>query len=239
MRYILVWVLLVCALGVAGMLVGIVLQHNYPLMNDKLKLDHYVLMDRFVRFAQQHNLKYFAVAGTLLGAIRHRAMIPWDNDIDIGMLPEDYQRLHDLQLELLASEMVFTPDPFLGKIWAKETGSKSTHSDACIDVFAMIHSEGIVRYKIESYVKEYPNDYLFPKEIETTKEYKYGPVTIQGPNVDIPAYCERTWGKNWIEPVVKTEFRLLYPLQTRKMQREWKKSERYAELRNAYAPFAA
>ena len=50
----------------------------------------------FHAFCVEHNLRYYAVGGTLLGAIRHQGFIPWDDDVDVAMPRNDYEKLQAL-----------------------------------------------------------------------------------------------------------------------------------------------
>lgn len=50
------------------------------------------ILKYFRDFCNRHGLRYFLVAGTLLGAVRHKGFIPWDDDVDVGMPYEDYNR---------------------------------------------------------------------------------------------------------------------------------------------------
>ena len=57
------------------------------------------------RICKKHNIRYWLSSGTLIGAVRHKGFIPWDDDLDIELLLPDYERLMRVLPDELPSTM--------------------------------------------------------------------------------------------------------------------------------------
>ncbi|WP_416995952.1 LicD family protein [Alistipes putredinis] len=72
---------------------------------EKLHKCHLLLADELKRICDAGSIPYFMVAGTLLGAVRHQGFIPWDDDMDFGMLRDDFERFCHIAPLLLNTEV--------------------------------------------------------------------------------------------------------------------------------------
>ena len=119
---------------------------NHILSNQELKEALIQITFDFTKYCDENNLKYIIAFGTLLGAVRHKGFIPWDDDIDLGMPREDYNRLHELikenpiggQYELYSLTAGNSANPF-AKIVDKTTriisDDNELHPALWVDVF--------------------------------------------------------------------------------------------------------
>jgi hypothetical protein len=78
------------------------LSNNYTLYKDIIKLKRssalksYEDLDIFNKVIDKYNIKYVAEGGTLLGLHRHGGIIPWDDDIDLGFIPTEWEKLKNI-----------------------------------------------------------------------------------------------------------------------------------------------
>ncbi len=90
------------------------------------------LLHQLDTVCKANNLKYFAGAGTLLGAIRHKGFIPWDDDIDIYMLRDDYDKLLGLANEF--KEPYFLHNAYTDQDYMRTfTRLRNTHTSFVIE----------------------------------------------------------------------------------------------------------
>ena len=63
---------------------------------DRLHEADMTIVKEVIKICDDHNLKYYMLGGTQLGAIRHKGFIPWDDDIDLGMPRRDYEKFLEI-----------------------------------------------------------------------------------------------------------------------------------------------
>ncbi len=101
------------------------------------------VLKTFDAVCRKYNITYFVAFGTAIGAVRHNGFIPWDDDIDVGMMREDYEKLRQVPTEEWGDLFLGDPSDENGihrmifpKLYKKntvfETEFLSTH---CIDVY--------------------------------------------------------------------------------------------------------
>ena len=74
----------------------------------------------------KHNLVFYLSEGSLLGAVRHKGFIPWDDDLDIMMPREDYERFLDIALEELPCKYVLQCSKNLPTYWTGSAKVRTT-----------------------------------------------------------------------------------------------------------------
>lgn len=93
-----------------------------------------MLLEEFDRICSKLNISYFLFAGTMLGAVRHRGFIPWDDDLDVIMLRNDYERFLREAPGLLNTERFFLQGEFSSH-WPMFFSKLRLNGTACLETY--------------------------------------------------------------------------------------------------------
>lgn len=94
----------------------------------------YTLLREFDRVCRALEIPYFLYAGSLLGAVRHQAIIPWDDDLDVMMLREDYERFLREADGILDREKFFLQKEFSDH-WPMFFSKLRLNNTACLEKY--------------------------------------------------------------------------------------------------------
>ena len=118
----------------------------------KLQLELLEILLEFDRICRAAGIRYVLSSGTLLGAVRHKGFIPWDDDMDVDMLRSDYEKFCQVADQLIDHERFFFQNTdtdtgyrwVFGKMRRKDTeyiriwqGHLRQKNGLCIDVFPL------------------------------------------------------------------------------------------------------
>ena len=137
------------------------------------------MLRQFDKICRRNNLKYWCCGGTLIGAVRHKGWIPYDADVDVSMLEDDYKKLQCIIQQELPKYYWFqdkSTDKYynivsLGKIrylYAiyKDYYLQTSHNGLQLDIFIYKDNGSILQAPYEGNdgndIKSIPRETIFP-----------------------------------------------------------------------------
>lgn len=150
----------------------------------------YDLIQHITCILNSNNVNYIMTGGTLLGSVRNKGLIPWDDDADLIVFNTTVDNLLNILQSLVNYDII---------IYETRRGNmvkvKCKSLDVCVDLF-LVHKDNNNIYRfMYPYDRLYPNEFFHESEIFPIKYYKFGPLDLKGPNNPID-YLNRTY-PNW------------------------------------------
>lgn len=125
-------------------------------MND-LQKKELNLLKVFIEICDKIDVKYFLISGSALGTVKYGGFIPWDDDVDVAMYREDYEKFVK-EATLLLPEYIFLQnyrtDVYAPHIYSKLRDSKTTYIENAVANIDMNHGIYIDIFPLDGYPRE-------------------------------------------------------------------------------------
>lgn len=171
---------------------------KFTSIDEKVHNDIYDILDIIHKLFTKYNITYWTIGGTCLGAIRHKKIIPWDDDADIGSFVDDMSKIINLKEELLENGYNIC-EFFAGYKIFKINGSNIPNYQwkfPFCDIF-IYKMENNVYKSISKTAQEYwINDYYKYDEIYPIRTIKFNNIYVNIMNKSY-SYLDRNFGNTW------------------------------------------
>ena len=131
------------------------------------------LLKEFIRVCEKLDLRYFLVCGSALGAVKYQGFIPWDDDVDVAMPREDYERFLREAPEHLPEHLFlqnFRTDPAVPHIYTKLRDSRTTCIEKGSEELPIHHGIFMDIFPLDGY----PRNQMVRKLLELRKWHYKG-----------------------------------------------------------------
>jgi len=145
----------------------------------------YDLLQQVTCELDRNDIKYTITSGTLLGSVRQKGHIPYDDDSDLGLIPEKGENITLFKqkvtncLKVLEKNNIISYEHSVGNIII----SQFRDSGTCVDMFILGEEDESNLFKyLKPFDTKYSNEYFNYSELFPLKDYTFGPLILKGPN---------------------------------------------------------